>query len=142
MTLARKTLIVVAVLGTSLACAPPEEEPAAEERVVAAFLPAGDAAAGREAFVMLHCYACHQVAGDPDLPATVATEPGPVLGPAQASLSQGELVSAIVVPSHAVVEPREEFAEGELSRMGDFTQVMTVRQLVDVVSYLEGMAQP
>lgn len=132
--------LVVVVWAVPFCGAPPTQRPA-EMRVGATIFPAGDAQAGREAFARLHCYACHEVAGDDEMPPTVAAEPGPELGPAQAAKPQGELVSAIVTPSHSIVEDREEFVEGELSRMGDFTEVMTVRELVDLVAYLRSLGR-
>jgi len=134
--------LALTMSGAILSCAMPAEKPASQESAVLAVLPAGDATAGREAFARLHCTACHQVAGDPGLAPTVAAQPGPVLGPAQASLTQGELVSAIVVPSHSVVRRPEGVADNEWSQMGDFTEVMTVSQLVDLVAYLEQVARP
>jgi mono/diheme cytochrome c family protein len=133
---------VLLVTAFALACDAPDAEPAHAEREVKASFPAGDEASGREAFVALRCHACHEVKGDPGVPELTAVDAGPALGPALGRLSQGELVSAIVVPSHSVMDLGVEPAGGELSRMGDFTEVMTVRQLVDIVSYLEQIARP
>jgi mono/diheme cytochrome c family protein len=134
------TALFVTLLG--LSCAAPEAPAPTGEREVKAWLPAGDPAAGREAFTMLQCHACHQVKGDRDLPELTAVDLGPELGPELSRFSQGDLVSAIVVPSHSMVHFGAKAGDAELSRMGDFTEVMTVRQLVDVVAYLEQIARP
>jgi L-cysteine S-thiosulfotransferase len=135
---------LTALLATAfaLSCDAPDAEPAHAERVVKASFPAGDVTSGREAFVAFQCHACHEVKSDPGIPELTAVDAGPALGPALARLSQGELVSAIVVPSHSVMQLGAKPAGGELSRMGDFTEVMTVRQLMDIVSYLEQVARP
>ena len=101
-------------------------------------LPPGDAARGREAFVALRCYACHRVQGA-TLPAPVATPPVPItLGAAPSSWTDARLVTSIIAPSHAITraEYGESVATGGLSRMGDFNAVMTVQQLVDLVTFL------
>jgi hypothetical protein len=133
------TTLATSFLALALAssCAPRDED-AAPPSPVKAWLPAGDPAAGRDAFVALQCHACHEVKSDPSVPMLTAVDPGPVLGPPTLGLfSQGELVSAIVVPTHSVMDYGGKPPGGELSRMGDFTEVMTVRQLVDIVSYLQ-----
>lgn len=100
-------------------------------------LPIGDAENGREAFINLKCTVCHNVKGDPDLPKPVAHTRGPVLGTGEV-MTSGEIANAIVSPSHDV-SPRFQ-KEGEmLSGMGDFSDIMTVRQLVDIVAYLKSL---
>jgi mono/diheme cytochrome c family protein len=106
-------------------------------------LPQGDAARGREAFLALHCHACHRVQGV-RLPPPVATPPVPItLGEAPSAYTDARLVTAIIAPSHAIVRPEygEAVASGGLSRMGDFNSVMTVRQLVDIVAFLRKHAR-
>lgn len=103
-------------------------------------LPPGDAAQGRVAFTELRCHACHQVAGV-DLPAPTADPVVPVQlgGVVPAFRTDGELVTAIVNPSHRLAPGYERglVRAGGLSRMGDFSEAMTVRQLVDVVAFLQ-----
>jgi mono/diheme cytochrome c family protein len=102
-------------------------------------LPQGDVAAGREAFAALMCTTCHAVAGESELPQPVAQVPVPVLGPAQAKQSPSKLASSIVSPSHKVSDEVLMKTWGELSPMGDFSETMTVRQLVDLVAYLRSV---
>ena len=106
-------------------------------------LPAGDSVRGREAFIALRCSACHRVQGA-TLPAPVASPPVPItLGAAPSSYTDARLVTAIIAPSHAIARPEhgESVATEGLSRMGDFTSVMTVRQLVDIVAFLREHAR-
>jgi hypothetical protein len=56
--------------------------------------------------------------------------------------TDGELAAAIVDPSQAVTlaSPAGE-QSGRLSRMGDFSEAMTVRQLVEIVAFLHAHTQ-
>jgi cytochrome c len=103
-------------------------------------LPDGDAAKGQAVFVSLRCYSCHRVAG--------ATVPLPVVEPAlvvelggrvPVPRTDGELVAAVIDPSHrlAVGHDRATVANGRLSRMGDFSESMSVRDLADLVAFLQ-----
>jgi hypothetical protein len=149
-------LTVVALAGcTSETVAPPDTsreatvQPAAaaaggpgpEYDLVQLTLPSGDAAAGRQAFIDLRCTGCHRVADEPDLPPPVSESTGPDLGPDLAPQSLGILATSIVAPSHAMsirTSPdTRERVDGVLSPMGDYSGAMTVRQLLDVLAYLD-----
>jgi mono/diheme cytochrome c family protein len=102
-------------------------------------LPEGDPRRGEAVFVALKCNGCHQVTGT-HLPSPVADPPVPVAlgGDTFTPRTDGELVAAIVHPSHSLAggyRPQE-VASGGLSRMGDFSESMTVRDLIDVVAFL------
>jgi hypothetical protein len=78
------------------------------------------------------------VAGE-SFPAPVADPPvGVVLGGVVfAERTDGELTAAIIDPSHDLRGyPEASVRSGSLSRMGDFSEAMTVRQLQDLVAYL------
>lgn len=102
-------------------------------------LPEGDAEAGRAAFIHYQCTACHRVRGDESLPATTA-EPVPFrLGEGVSSRPTDErLVTHIINPNHVVRTPQRPEVAGPSgrSRMTDYTEVMRVRDLVDLVAYL------
>jgi len=120
------------VMGAA-ACAPTRKSAAGFH------LPDGDPQRGRQVFVDLRCHACHQVTGMDDLPAPL-TEPPVVLGGVVYRVfTDGELTAAIVDPSHRLAPPYPAAAvtSGKLSRMGDQNEQMTVRQLVDVVAFLQ-----
>jgi mono/diheme cytochrome c family protein len=104
-------------------------------------LPAGDPGRGKQAFVTLKCHECHRVAGVPDLPEPVASPPVPVAlgGEIPHVRTDGELVASIIHPSHRIARgyPVESVTQGGVSRMPDYADVMTVRQMVDLVAFLQ-----
>jgi mono/diheme cytochrome c family protein len=113
---------------------------AAPERSASGFrLPEGDAEAGKAAFVELQCNACHQVRGV-ELEGPVAEPPVPVAlgGTVDYQPTDGKFVTSIINPSHKLAPgyPKELIKSGELSRMADYSDVMTVRQLMDLVAFL------
>ena len=105
-------------------------------------LAAGDPAAGKVAFEELYCFTCHTVAGHPEFPVPSAQAVVPVvLGGKPKALSRAELVDSILAPSHQISEGYREslVKSGELSRMGDYSRAMTVRQLADLVEFLHSL---
>jgi hypothetical protein len=70
------------------------------------------------------------------MPDPVVDPPGPELGVEHAQQSAGLLATSIIAPSHFVPADRIANGEDRLSPMGDFTETMTVRQLIDMVAYL------
>lgn len=103
-------------------------------------MPYGDPAKGKVAFASLKCYACHRVAGE-DLPPPVADPPVPVVlgGKVSYARTDGELAAAILEPSHKLASghPRASLTSGSLSRMGEFSEAMTARELIDLVAFLQ-----
>jgi mono/diheme cytochrome c family protein len=105
-------------------------------------LPEGDVEQGREAVRELKCHACHELAGG-GFPQPVADPPVPVrLGGQTAFVkTDGDLVTSIINPSHRLTYGHL----GELtqtageSRMADYTEIMTVKQLVDIVAFLQSI---
>ena len=106
------------------------------------FLSKGDMTAGRQAFNHLKCSSCHWVANDMQVPDPVTAKAGPLLGPKQAAYAPGWIANSIVSPSHTFARNSDGKTEGgELSRMADFTQTMTVRELIDLVAYIQSLKQ-
>jgi hypothetical protein len=103
-------------------------------------LPDGDVGRGQQVFVDLKCHACHRVQ-DTDLPSPVADPPVPVVlgGVVQRVRTDGELVAAIIEPSHRIAPGYRvtEVRAGGLSRMGDYSEQMSVRDLIDLVAFLQ-----
>jgi hypothetical protein len=101
-------------------------------------LPRGDAERGREAFVELKCFSCHAVPGDVSMPGPVAMKPAPALGVKQSNYKTGFITESVIFPAHDVAPGGKDPATSA-SRMGDFSDIMTVRQLTDLVAYLKSL---
>lgn len=101
-------------------------------------LPRGDAERGRAAFMDLKCGTCHAVPGDPGMPKPIAAKPAPDLGVKQTGYKSGFVAESVMFPSHDTAPGGKEPGMSG-SRMGDFSDVMTVRQLTDLVAYLKSL---
>ena len=103
-------------------------------------LPDGDAAQGKILFVELECNACHMVG---DVALAPAEQRGPVTvvlgGPVANVKTYGQLVSAIINPSHRLIKtmPEEQVSADGVSLMPVYNETMTVQQLVDLVAFLQ-----
>jgi hypothetical protein len=120
-------------------CSPAEEPVPVQEAsaAVEVFLPLGDPASGRQAFLDLECHACHFV--DESMPRPVLNRPGPDFGPYLANRTRDQLARSIITPSEHNTERNQEFLDGAVSRMGDYNNVMTVRQLMDLIAFLQSI---
>lgn len=111
-------------------------------------LPEGDVEQGKQAFVELQCNTCHsvgdieQVAGGASPP--IAKELG---GEVTRVKSYPDLVTSIINPSHRLSArfPQDMTAEiadehGK-SRMPSYNDVMTVQELVNIVTFLQTQYQ-
>jgi sulfur-oxidizing protein SoxX len=104
-------------------------------------LPAGDATAGRQAFIDLRCHVCHPLKGiDIKYEGTGAVSV--VLGGEVTRVrTYGELVTSIINPSHKIAPgyPLKEVAPGgkSLMEVASLNDVMTIRQLIDLVAFLQ-----
>jgi len=104
-------------------------------------LPEGSVEAGRATFVELECNSCHSV-GDIE---RVAGREGPDInfklgGPVGSVKTYGDLVTSVINPSHRISRgyKDQELATGNNeSKMVLYNDVMTVQQLVDLVTWLE-----
>ena len=103
-------------------------------------LPAGNAIAGKEAFVYMHCHECHSVSGE-EMPALARTEPPFVElgGTVTRVKTYGELVTSIINPSHKLAQgyPLDVITVDGQSRMPVYNGYMTVQELIDIVAYLQ-----
>ena len=103
-------------------------------------LPNGDVVAGELAFSQLGCVECHTIANESD---EVDRQGGNTIVALGGSVphieTHGELVTSIVNPSHGFSRfyPLEDVtAEGD-SKMSNFNERMTVKQLIDLTAYLQ-----
>ena len=125
----RALLSVVAISGLVLVAACSDAPPALPSDF---FLPIGDVAAGREAFIELRCHYCHTVTGDAQMPGRVGDREGPAIGSRQEEQGRDTVAMSIVSPSHQMPPLMRE----SQSPMGDYRQAMTVQQLIDVVAFV------
>ncbi len=75
----------------------------------------------------------HTATGEEHLPTPSSLDAGPELGMPQSDLSRGELISRVLDSTHR--QPAGE--EGRPSAMVDYCETLTVRQLVDIVAYVQ-----
>lgn len=108
-------------------------------------LPKGDPAQGREIFVQLECYKCHEIKGEA-FPTMAKGESG--TGPElsqMAGMHPIEFYAESIVNPNAVIDP-EDKARGYLgedgkSKMPDYSDVLTVKQLADLAIYLASLKE-
>ena len=102
-------------------------------------LPEGDPQSGEDAFLYMQCHQCHTIAGM-ELPEIPGYEPFVELGgPVTRVKTYGQLVTAIINPSHKIAEG---YAEGVVSEDGEskmyvYNRFMTVQELIDLVMFLQ-----
>jgi L-cysteine S-thiosulfotransferase len=103
-------------------------------------LPAdGDVDRGKAAFQDLGCHQCHQVSGA-DLPRPTIQPPVPVVlgGEVRQEMPDGYLVTSIINPSYRLASyPKDAITVGGKSRMPECSGTITVRQLTDIVAFLQ-----
>ena len=102
-------------------------------------LPEGNATAGRETFLYMHCNQCHTINGE-ELPTVAGFEPFVELGGSLTRVkTYGELVTAIINPSHKLADgyPEDFVSEDDVSKMYVYNGFMTVQELTDLVMFLQ-----
>jgi len=103
-------------------------------------LPEGNADAGRDTFQYMQCHQCHTIEGE-EFPVIEGLDSPYVElgGPVTRVKSYGELVTAIINPSHKLAAgyAKEMVADGGESNMYIYNRYMTVQELVDLVMFLQ-----
>jgi len=125
---------VVALLALASGCSRTPESAAGFR------LPDGDPIAGRQEFIYLQCHQCHTIPGENFTEIPGVDPPYVALGGNVTRVkTYGELVSAIINPSHELAKghAKEAISENGVSRMNIYNDVMTVRQLTDLVVFLQ-----
>ena len=152
--------LVFMLLVVVVACGPGGDS---KSEMVRLILPEGSASAGQQSFVELKCTVCHTVSGVKGLPEVESKEPGPDLGRSLKGVSRGAIATSIIAPQHVNVEavelwtdltpeervwlgpgqiPPKQKGERQPSRMGEYAGVMTIRELADLVTFLQSTANP
>jgi len=131
-------LAVGLLLVAAMACAAHRPTP-----VSTVAWPEGDPEAGKEAFIRAGCAACHLVRGVDGMPEPTANPPVPVVfgEPKPSRPTVDRLVESIANPDVHIAERHtgERVRIGDRSRMSDFTRVLTVRELIDIVAFLQAV---
>lgn len=102
-------------------------------------LPPGDAAKGEQVFLSMQCLSCHQLEGYERPEGTGDTLSVALGGKVQSLKTYAELVTSVINPSHRLAagyELKDIQISGE-SVMPVYNDVMTVTQLVDLITFLE-----
>lgn len=106
-------------------------------------LPIGDPDNGRQVFLDYQCLQCHVLQGtefsDDEWRLTEGEGIAVELGGATTKLqTYGDLVTSIINPSHRIAKgyPLEQITEDGESKMSYYNQVMTVEELIDLVTFL------
>ncbi|MBI1736538.1 MAG: c-type cytochrome [Candidatus Rokubacteria bacterium] len=104
--------------------------------------PAGNAASGRDVFVKLECYSCHEVSGG-TFPAPGDTgKVGPELSQMGPLHDADYFAEAIINPS-AVIQTGKGYAGPDgSSKMPSFNDAVTVQEVIDLVAYLKSLKPP
>ena len=104
----------------------------------------GDVIAGRQAFIDHRCHQCHSIADERMPPLAGGSRPMLELGgPASIVRSYADLTTSIINPNHAISERYRDQAllRGELPLESPMPtpnlDTMTVRQLIDIVAFLD-----
>ena len=102
--------------------------------------PTGDLGKGREVFVKLDCYSCHEVKGE-TFPA-----PSGAIGPELSTmgpLHDAEYFAEAIINPNAVVEKGKGYeAADSSSKMPSYNGLVTVQEAIDLVAYLKGLKPP
>ena len=107
-------------------------------------LPDGNSQNGQETFAQLQCNACHTVAGVQFAKLEGTSEPIVALGGETPRVrTYGDLVTSIINPSHRFARG---YADDDVKQNGDskmrlYNDEMTVKQLIDLVAFLQSHYQ-
>lgn len=102
--------------------------------------PAGDARKGREAYVKLECYQCHEVKGE-SFPAFTPdpTRRGPGLTGVGSHHPAEYFAESILNPNAVIVTGPGHTGPDGLSIMPDFRDSLTLAETIDLVAYIRGL---
>ena len=105
-------------------------------------LPEGSIEKGKETYLRLACIECHSIpniewkGGKDNLKI-------PLGGEVTSLKTYGNLVTSVINPSHKVASfyNQKTSTEGDLSKMKNYNEVMTVQELIDLVTFLQSEYQ-
>lgn len=103
-------------------------------------LPKGDLVNGEKALIKHHCLACHVIKGVTDDAVQLELDKAVQLGGEKTKVTTyAELVTSIINPSHKIAKSYKlnTVDDSGVSKMRNYNDVMTVTELVDLVTYLQ-----
>jgi cbb3-type cytochrome oxidase cytochrome c subunit len=104
-------------------------------------IPEGDADAGRKVYIGMECYTCHRIAGE-KFPEVRPEErkPGPDLTGMGAHHPRDYFAEAVLNPNAVILtdEPGYLGKDG-LSIMPDYNDTLTIKQWIDLATYLKSL---
>lgn len=104
-------------------------------------LPEGDIDKGEQIYEKFSCQSCHKLKGyDSNVSNRELDEPITLGGADAAVKTYADLVTAVINPSHKLAEgyPEEQITDASgQSKMRNYNDVMTVSELVDLITFLK-----
>lgn len=101
-------------------------------------LPKGDSINGQQVLIKHKCLACHTLEGVTDESIELELDKAVPLGGERSKVTTyAELVTSIINPSHKIARSYKLNADDDVSKMRNYNDVMTVTELVDLVTYLQ-----
>lgn len=103
-------------------------------------LPEGDIEAGKATFERLECNACHSISGIEWKGGSDSLQIN-LGGEVSTKKTYGDLVTSVINPSHKIAQSYKEntgaITETGLSKMKNYNEIMTVQELIDLVTFLQ-----
>jgi mono/diheme cytochrome c family protein len=104
--------------------------------------PKGNPAKGRQVFVKIECYSCHEVRGESFPAPSEKGKVGPELSQ-MGPLHEVEYFAEAIINSSASIEKGKGYdaADGS-SKMPSYNDSVTVQEVIDLVAYLRALRPP
>ncbi len=103
-------------------------------------MPLGHPGEGRKVFITMECFSCHEIKGE-QFPRK-GKKPGDV-GPELTGMGPNHpaeyFAEKIMKPNRVIIEGPGYTGSDGLSKMPDYAESMTLRQLIDLVAYLRSL---
>ena len=105
-------------------------------------MPEGEIQKGKAVFIRLSCNECHSIS-DIELDIGSDSLNIPLGGEVSTQKTYGGLVTSVINPSHKIAwkytlkYKQNGSTGGELSKMKNYNEVMTVQELIDLVAFLK-----
>ncbi|HET7854378.1 MAG TPA: c-type cytochrome [Candidatus Methylomirabilis sp.] len=102
-------------------------------------VPDGDPEAGRAVFIELECYSCHQVNGEKFPGSATERQTGPDLTGVGDEHPAEYFAEAILNPNAVIIAEPGYTGQDGLSIMPSYTDLLTLKEWVDLVAYLKSL---